>query len=471
MAPPKRTRASSCFPATVAALIASGSISPRRLKSAVLHLAGGCLECLALLKEAQLQWDREEQSVREGRYEKALDRAFAAALKASRELETRERTTQALLPGIRLQGKLRQSPEVQRARVKSDRLFDKASQVERYEAYRRLSWEARYRDPWEMVSHARSAFNIVLLHMTEVEAGGARKLKDFQAQAQCELANAWRVYNDYPKAWGNLQSAFELRLDGTRDEALLAHLFDIKASLHADQRDFAAAQECLDQALRIYRHLRLGRLVAKVSVQKGVFFGRAGNFSRAIQWLEKALTRMDPVRDTHLALSARFNLASFLSDAGEQREARRHAWGLARQFEEAGHRLNAAKVRWLAAKIHLELSELERAERELTAAREGFLAVKDSFLAGLATLDLALLMHRGGRVGEAVSLASEALQIFVGLRIGRDAIASLTLLHTLLGDRQARAERLREIFEEVTQKLQAERKAEPGQPRAIWLDP
>lgn len=467
----KRIRASACFSSAVAGLIVSGAVSPRQLTRAVRHLTGGCRECLTLLRQAQTQWDQEDQSTREERYEKALDRAFASALKASRTLEARERTVEALVPGLRYQGKLRQGPEVQHARRQSDRLFDKASWRERYEAHRRVSWEARYRDPWQMVSQARLAYNTVMFEMDEAEAGGVVQLKDLHAQAQCELANAWRVYNDHPKAWGNLQSAFESRLEGTRDEVLLARLLDVKASLHADQRDFAAAQECLDQVLRICRRLRLHRLSSKILVQKGTFYGYAGELRDAIGCLERALPRLDPARDADLALTVRFNLASFLADAGEHREARRHAWGLARQFEEAGQRLNAAKVHWLAAKIHLQLRELERAERELVSAREGFLAMQDSFLAGLVTLELALLMHRRGRVGEAVSLASEALQIFVGLRIGRDVIASLTLLHTLLGDRQARAERLREVFEEVTHKLQAERGAEPGRLRTIWLDP
>jgi tetratricopeptide (TPR) repeat protein len=470
MAQPKRIRASACFPPAVADLIVSGSVSPRQLKRAVLHLAG-CRECLALLRQAQTRWDEEEQSTREERYEKALDRAFAAALKVSRGLAAREHTVQALLPGLRYQGKLRQSPEVQRARCESDRLFDKASWRERYEAHRRVSWEARYRDPWEMVSQARLAFNAVMFEMKEAEAGGGAQLKDLQAQAQCELANAWRVYNDYPKAWGNLQSAFHLRLQGTREEDLLARLLDVKASIYADQREFTAAHECLDQVLRISRRLRLPRLSIKILVQKGTIYGSAGEFREAIGCLKRVLPRMDPARDDDLVLSVRFNLASFLADVGEHREARRHAWGLAGRFEEAGQRLNAAKVRWLAAKIHRELGELERAERELVSAREGFLAVQDSFLAGLVTLELALLVHRRSRVGEAVSFASEALQIFVGLRIGRDVIASLTFLHTLLGDRQARSERLREIFEEVIHKLQAERGAEPAQVRTIWLDP
>lgn len=471
MAPPKWTRASSCFPAAVAVLMVSGAIAPRRLKRAVLHLAGGCRDCLALLREAQKQWDEEEQSAREDRYDKALDRAFAAALKASRAQAGRERTVQALLPGLRCQGKLRQSPEVQRVRRESDRLFDKASRIERYEAYRRVSWESRYRDPWEMVSHARLAFNVAMFEMAEYEAGGAAELKDLQAQAQCELANAWRVYNDYPKAWGNLQSAFHLRLHGTRDDALLARLLDVKASLHADRREFTAAHECLDQALRIYRRLRLVRPMAKLTVKKGTFYGYAGELREAIGCLEKVLPRVDPARDTDLALSVRFNLASFLSDAGDHREARRHAWGLAGRFEEAGQRLNAAKVYWLEAKVNLALGEPERAERELTAARAGFVAIEDSFLTGLSTLDLALVVHRRGRVGEAVALASEALQIFASLRIGRDTIATLTFLHTLLGDRQARSDRLREIYDDVARKLREEREAEPGRLRTIWLDP
>jgi hypothetical protein len=127
-------------------------------------------------------------------------------------------------------------------------------------------------------------------------------------------------------------------------------------------------------------------------------------------------------------------------------------------------------VRWLEGKIYRELGELDRAERELRGARGQFLEIGDEFLSGLVTLELATLVHQRRQAPEAAALAAEALEIFRALQIGRDALAALTLLQTLLGDRKADPGRLAVLFTEFEEQAKEAWAKRPRKKRPVWLD-
>lgn len=447
-----------------------GEVSVERFGRAAAHLATGCPACWAAIRAARA-WLAPSEPLPADAYDRPIERAFTVALRAAREIDRRERLIGSLLPSQRHLGEGKLERAAQRRRLESERRYDAAPLGERYEAHRRISWEARFTDPDRMVEHAGLAHTIAQFILRPEEVGGAAPLADLRAQATGELANAWRVRNEYPKAWRNLMNAFALRLEGTGDEALHARLLDIQASYHADRRELPEAHAALDRALSLYQKLGLDRLEAKLLVQKGIYYGYSEKPELAVAQLEQALERIDPELDPDLDLAVRFNLASYLIDAGDLRAARRQTWGLAARFAERGQILNSAKILWLEGKIHRELGELERAEREIARARAGFAEAGDQFLCGLTGLELALLAHRREAVGEAVALATEALQLFRALEIGRDALAALTLLETLLGDGRMPADRLALAFEEFEAKARAAWSARPRKRRQIWLDP
>ncbi|HKI06270.1 MAG TPA: hypothetical protein VKK31_30105, partial [Thermoanaerobaculia bacterium] len=86
------------------------------------------------------------------------------------------------------------------------------------------------------------------------------------------------------------------------------------------------------------------------------------------------------------------------------------------------------KVRWLEGQIAAGLGELERAEKALAEVRLGFEELGLRYKAALAGLELAAVHLHQGRAGEARGHAREAVEVFTGLGIGREALASVLVI-------------------------------------------
>ena len=113
------------------------------------------------------------------------------------------------------------------------------------------------------------------------------------------------------------------------------------------------------------------------------------------------------------------------------------------RFEEAVERLDQARplyenfpepwtqlrLLWVSGKIARGLGRAAEAERDLAAAREGFLAAGAGYDAALVSLELALLHLEEGRTAPVRALAAETVEAFRALGVRREALAAMRLFH------------------------------------------
>lgn len=294
------------------------------------------------------------------------------------------------------------------------------------EAQLAASFELRYSDPEGMVALAEWAVE------------GARNLSprqyspalvaDFQARAWIELANAYRVTDDFPAAEEALDQADRLFSAGSGDVFVFARLVDVKASLRADQRRFAEAFDRLALLERIYRQIGELHMAGRALVSHGNYLLAAEEPEKALACFARAEPLLDRERDPQLFLSCRLSLMQGLVDCGRFAEAR----GLAQEIDFkqvfAKDPLNLAKVRWIEGLLWAGLGNDPAAERSFEKAGPVFLRREKYFDAALVSLDLALVWLRQGKAPAVAEIARDLVQTFEVLDIPREALVALHYL-------------------------------------------
>ncbi len=86
------------------------------------------------------------------------------------------------------------------------------------------------------------------------------------------------------------------------------------------------------------------------------------------------------------------------------------------------------RLRWLKAQISVGLGEWKSAEEGLLDVKAGFEQEGMGFAAALTSLDLALLWMREDRYEETEKLVLEVHEVFVALRIQREAFGAIMVL-------------------------------------------
>jgi tetratricopeptide (TPR) repeat protein len=294
-----------------------------------------------------------------------------------------------------------------------------------FEAILERSWNLRNEDPEEMVRLAMYA--TLIAGKLEPATHGRERVKDLQCRAWSALGNAYRVADDLDAAEFALGEAAELYLRGTRDELLGAHLFDLQASLFAARRAFSAALQTMDVVHEIYVRQGDSHLAGRALIQKGTYRGLANEPEEAIRLLQRGLAMIDADREPRLALTAIHNTAFFLITCGRFREARSLVWQNLPRYQ-GGGQLDRIKLQGLRGLICAGLGELDRAEEYLVAARRGFEETGVRYHAAIAGLDLAVVWLRQGRRQEARDLVLDCVQVFLELRIHREALAAVLVL-------------------------------------------
>jgi tetratricopeptide (TPR) repeat protein len=312
----------------------------------------------------------------------------------------------------------------------------------RVEVELRLSWQQRYSSPERMLGHAQAAAVDVDLYLQPEDCGGVRPLEDIRARVHAECANAWRVNDNFAAALEQMKRAFAHWEGGTRDELILAHIHHLHATVLAVLSHYAAAQQALDVALRIYRRHRIRHLAGRVLISKGSYYGEAQEHAKALTLIRRGLRLIDPAEDPTLELAARFNLVSYSVELSQLDTAHRELWGLAARFEKAGQTMNSLRARWLQGKIHFRRGEHERAEREYTAARTGFLAKGHPYDTAMLSFELAVLLRETGRQAQARDLLLEALSVFRSFDLRDYTLAALHLFQQSFEDAASSADQL-----------------------------
>lgn len=414
-----------------------GKLSRGEMRLVLPHLMQGCDRCRRALAELA----RASRRGRAGKLSPDLDAAYDAAFSAAfrtvraraRDLD-RERAEAGLRAEdlLRLAAGTAGSGTAGPARAASGPGFWTWGVCEALiERCRALSHE----DPAAMIRAAELAR--LAAEGVDPDRCGHAAAADLQALAAVELSNAYRVADDLGRAERALLAALERRRRGSGDPLLLARVADLAASLRGTQRRFAEAFRLLDVAHDLYASLGDSHRAGRALIKKGLYTGHANDPHGAIRLLARGLAAIDRARDPRLVFHTLHNLIDFLVEVGECREARLQLWKMRRIYRARGERLMDVRLRWLEGQIALGLGELERAERDLAAARGDLAAAGLPYQAALAGLDLAKVWIGQARTAEVRPLVDEMVAAFRAVNVEREALGALLTLGEAAGQERA----------------------------------
>jgi tetratricopeptide (TPR) repeat protein len=231
-------------------------------------------------------------------------------------------------------------------------------------------------------------------------------LNDFRAAGMAALANARRLAGFFEESKQAIESAWELLEDGTGDPLEEASLLSIEASLWRDLGRLYRSSRLLDRAIQIYRQIGDDNCCARMLIQKGLAVGYAEP-ARGIKILQDALSLLDAAQEPRLELCARHNLALFLDDSGESREALALLEMTRPLYGVFGDRQTQLLLHWLEARIARSFGDLAEAEAVLQKVIAELEQRGMRYEQALASIDLAQVYSLRGNFEAAVKLVND----------------------------------------------------------------
>ena len=401
-----------------------GTLSRKERRRVFLHLLAGCGPCARAIAPT-IQAMAEPERLEDGPevtpiagYDRAIDRALAAALGRERSIE-RERAAAARIAAAIASGRRRADLTPAERRLLRHGLVV----VELLLAESRA---LRYRDPREMVQLAELA--TLAADRLDPRRYGLELVNDQRARAWAELANAHRVLDDLAGAERAMQRAMTWQQRGTGDPLLLARIADLGASLHCDRRRFADAFEMLEGARRIYEASGDEHQAGRTLVKMAHIAYDDGEPEQAVRLVLDGLGCIEPERDPGLQAASLQNFLLYLVECGRFSKARTLLWRFRMRELLPDEVLTRLRLCWIEGKIHVGLADLEAAEKAFLEAKQGFDAEEQPYESGFVSFDLATVWLRQGKTAEVKRLVAEVHQTFVALEIDREAVAAVALL-------------------------------------------
>jgi tetratricopeptide (TPR) repeat protein len=382
------------------------------------HLSG-CVSCQKTA--AGLAGEREGGVVRwRGHlfgYEAAFDRA---ARQASERLS---RLFEEVDGAAGLAAELLAEPEHRRRLlIRSETRFQALKLSELLEERSREAW---FTDPARAVELAQLAVAIAI--RLNPDHYGARIVEDARAQAWAYLGNAYRIASDLRRAEQALRTAREHHRRGDEDAFTEAQILSFTASLRNSQGRYEEAALLLDRAIAIYRAGKDRHQEGKSLILKGMALGYDGRYKEAVRLIRRGLSRIDPVEEPWMVVSARHNFIWYLNESGSHQEALETLEHTRRLYLELGRPLHLVRLRWVEGRIASGLGRFAEAEVALREARDAFIERGIGFDAALVSMDLAAAYARQGRTDEVKRLAAEMVPIFESRDVHQEALAALLL--------------------------------------------
>jgi tetratricopeptide (TPR) repeat protein len=307
------------------------------------------------------------------------------------------------------------------------------------------SWALRHDDPQGMIFLAELAVKTAA-HLDPSHYGPAA-IADAQAWACGELANAYRVRDDFVEARYTFHKALRFLKEGTGDPALKARLYDLHASYFGTRREFSLAFTALDVVHTLHLEMGDAHLAGRALITKALYTFYAGKTERAIEINREGISMIDGRRDPALVSHALHNQILFLIHDGHCLEARKFLFRNRPQVLKGG-RINELKVRWLEGRISYGLGDFPEAETALQEVRAGFEAEEKGFHTALSLLDLSLVWLRMGRTGEAEKAVSQATEVFYALKVP-EVYSTVVILNEALRRGKATVELAEDIVDKI----------------------
>jgi tetratricopeptide (TPR) repeat protein len=256
----------------------------------------------------------------------------------------------------------------------------------------------------------------------------ARHYQDARGAAWCEKGNSLRMLAHFPEAEASLAVAEEVLSLGTGGAILAARLWELRGSLYRDWRRFDLAQSGLARARVLYESAGDDNGFTRCLIVEAMVAGKNRNPVRAVHLAEKAMNRVEPGVDPHLAASISHTLAWNLVDQGRPRHARAVYTATEPLFEELRHELLVQAHRlWLVAHIDEALGMDESAEHLLRRAGDVYAEAGLFYEEALLRLDLAIVLARQQRLTEVLATIDAVQPLFEALGIGPEAAVARRL--------------------------------------------
>lgn len=419
-----------------------GELSPEEQSRLMRHLLRGCSVCTARLgnRLRQIQelssFAPEEPAELDEAYDRALDRAISAACRRAPELAAERSQASAALAALQASRGVPGEPAAPMLSMApvGEAVVPSAGALEAVrgegpawvEVLLAESFAERYRNPQKMFEYAALARDAA--EAMEPAKYGRAFAADWRAKAWGELANAYRVREDFPAAQDAFAVAYRHLEAGTGDPLLLARLQSLEASLLADRRRFVEACDLLAGVVDLYQMLGETHLVGRTFVKLGIYTDYAGRPQRGLELLRQGLPLLDADSDQRLTVTATEVFLGLLVEDGHYREAARLLLESGLRKKLADEPLNLLKLRWIEGQVFAGLGKLARAEEAFEAVREGFLLARQEYTAALVGLDLAAVLLEGGKGFRVRELAQDVLTTFRALGIRREAQRALDFL-------------------------------------------
>lgn len=416
-----------------------GELQPARAHALIRHvMLEGCGQCLATVPFPLYMGSKcfsrsaEMTPEQDAGYDSAIDRALQTTLKHMRRVkrqETLARKATAIVASSSLEtlGKL---PRSMKTAARVTVLLDR-------------SWSIRHDNPTVMVQLAELAVHNS--KQLDPRRHDIQEILDLQGRALGELGNAYRVMDQLDLAAVTLGRAREFLEMGTGSGSLKARLQELEASLAADRRQFGIASNLLLEVQAFHQENGDSHLTGRIMILRGLYIGYAGESERAIDLLRVGLSQVEEKRDPSLVYAAAHNQFLFLVDSSRYQDARRFRFENSRILSNSQGRINHIRLRWLDGRMDLGTGNYPRAE---TVFREVGQEMDDAgltFVSAVVSLDLAVALLAQGKSDEAETATLAASEVFHRLRIHREGLVALSMLHTAFRLGQASVKLMKDV--------------------------
>lgn len=262
-----------------------------------------------------------------------------------------------------------------------------------------------------------------------------------RAYALAHWGNVLRVKGELNAADVAMGKAKQLWQSGSDPEGLLdpGRLLDLEGSLRRDQRRFAEALDCFDQAIAA------SPSPGRILINKGFTYEVMGDYESGIAALLEARPHMERRGDPRLRNMLFLNLASNLVHAARHAEAAELVEEVRRNPEGLG-KIDVARIPWLEGRIQAGLGRRDEALRLLARARESFEAEEMFYDVALALLEEAGLLLEENRTREVKELTLALPKVFAAQGVHREALAALRIFQEAVEREAVTAELTRRIL-------------------------
>jgi tetratricopeptide (TPR) repeat protein len=288
------------------------------------------------------------------------------------------------------------------------------------------SQAVRFDDPHQMLEVAQLARRAV--ERMEVRYWSAEVVADLRARTSAELANAYRLTDNFRAAWKEMSQAIRGLSSGTGDLLVVARVATLTASLLAYHRRFDEVTELMDPLVHLYGQLGDRHLVGRALISKAAFAQYAYQHEEALRLALAGAELIDPEQEPALLVTVLLTILISTLEAGRCRQARILLWRMRAMGLIPNDRVSMLRFRWAEARMYAGLGDHERAERAFSQAREGLKKLGLVASTAVCGLDLAVLRVQEGRRAEAETLIEELIPVFCDLGIARETLACLLLL-------------------------------------------